>query len=1033
MRIQSSQRSATRTFWLDTKKWAQTRQGFVQLLLAVSIGFVIAVGGGVWYKLQGWKIIEPPIRALFTEAEDTTQTILETNDLPTLYFDIGFEEYQAMAAQRDEALQRGILQLDDDDWMRAQIRFLGDTIPVNIRLKGDWIDHLDENKWSFRVKTRRDATLMGMRSFSVQSPATRFFLNEWLYLEDLRRTDILSPRYSFVNVVVNGADWGIYALEESFAKELLESQGRREGVIVRFDESLYWRRRAMLGGASDTWKFSMDPIATTFELSAFAQVDEFNTTEIQDDPVLRSQSVTALGLLRGFQSYQLTPSQVFDAELVGKYLAHSNLWAARHGLTWHNERYYYNPLTTRLEPIGYDSLPFAPATAHFIDLAQYDDLAIMEAYVEETRRISQPEYLVELQTEYADEFERYYAALVQEFSPAQLNPPWSKLAERQAILTSALHPPQTVYAYQIGDSTTSTVDVDVGNLLRYAVTLQAVQVGERAVTIQPDWISENDHVLLHREAEPAVVLRRVMGYTPQYITLHIPTPVIHQLSPTDTMFYSNTLQIVTNLYGMEDQVVVDVQQDYPSVLSAPILPVQPTIDEAIARHPFLTVSDQPGFLELEAGTWHVEGDLVLPDGLGLWATRSVTLTFDRDAIFFANGPLLLQGPDGGEIYFGPYNDNWAGIIVLQADTELPSRLHNVEIRATAGISRDGWITTGGVTFYESPVVLSNCRLLDSIAEDTINVVRSKFEFVHTEFGNTASDAFDGDFVQGRVERCAFHDVRGDGIDVSGSNITVQDVNLLRIRDKGISAGEGSVISAENVHAVDVGMAITSKDMSQVNARDVYIERAWVAGLAAYLKKMEYGPASIQASNVVFGDYSIRTLVQTGSSVTIDGETAATTELDVDELYSRLENMAQMQPLNYRFGPAIELVGYDMTTHKLDTGDELHLALYWQADAKLEQNYTVFIHILDDSGNLIAQRDSMPQDGNFATTHWTAGPLVHDIHLVPLPPDIPAGAYRVAVGLYVWQTGERLPSYAPDGTELPNGMIVLEQTLEVTTR
>ncbi len=1031
MRIKSSQRSTARTFWLDTKKWAQTRQGFVQLLLAASIGFVVAVGGGVWYKLQGWKIIEPPIRALFTEAEDTAQTVLETNDLPTLYFDIGFEEYQSMAWQRTDALERGILLLDDDDWMRARIRFLDETIPVRIRLKGDWIDHLGENKWSFRVKTRNDTVLLGMRSFSVQSPHTRQFLTEWLYLEALRNADVLSPRYTFVNVVVNGEDWGAYALEESFSKELLESQGRREGVIVRFDESLLWQRRALLN-MDELWKIRMDPIAMTFESPAFAQVDEFNTTKVQSDPVLSEQSTTALGLLRGFQSQQLSASQVFDPEIVGRYAAHSNLWGARHGLVWHNERYYYNPLTSRLEPIGYDAMPLESVYAHFTDLAQYDDLAIMAAYAQEIARISQPEYLEELQTAYADEFERYYNALVQEFPADRLEPPWGTLAERQELLASALHPPQTVYAYHVDGVADSTLDVQIGNILRYAVVLQKVQVGERAVDIQPAWISESDHGRLHQEAKPMVVLRRAPG-RPHYVTLHIPPSVIRQLSPTDTLFYSNTLQIVTNLYGVEEQVIVDVRRDYPPMLSAPVLPPQPTADEAIAQHPFLTASDQPGFLELKPGTWRVAGDLILPDGFGLWATRSVTLTFDREAILFANGPLLLQGPDGAKIYFGPHDDHWAGLIVLQADPGIPSRLHNVEIRATAGISRDGWITTGGVTFYESPVVLSNCWLLDSIAEDAINVVRSKFEFMHTEFGNIASDAFDGDFVQGRVEHCTFHDVQGDGVDVSGSDVTVADVNLLRIRDKGISAGEASFLNVENIHAIDVGMAIASKDMSQINAQQIYIERAWVAGLAAYLKKMEYGPASIQASNVVFGDYSIQTLVQTGSSVTINGEAATTTELDVDELYSRLENMAQMQLLNYRFGPAIELVGYDMTRHKLDTGDELRLALYWQADAKLEQNYTIFIHILDDSGNLIAQRDSMPQDGNFATTHWTAGPLVHDIHLIPLPPDIPAGEYRVAIGLYVWQTEERLPAYGSDGAELPDEMIVLEQTFEVATR
>jgi hypothetical protein len=271
----------------------------------------------LWYTTGGRQLLDSLIAPLRAEAQKTVEEVTVTNDLPTLYFDIGFAEFQTMAAQREEALKVGILLQDDDDWARAQIRFQGETIPVRLRLKGDWTDHLNANKWSFRVKTRGDAVLLGMRSFSVQAPYTRSYLNEWLYYEDLRQAGILAPRYSFVNVVVNGESWGIYALEESFSKELLEAQGRREGVIIRFDESLFWERRALLmsGPGEGFDAFGVDPIARGFETPGFALVDEFNTAKIAADPALEEQSRAALGLLRGFQSQTMTTSQVFDTDL----------------------------------------------------------------------------------------------------------------------------------------------------------------------------------------------------------------------------------------------------------------------------------------------------------------------------------------------------------------------------------------------------------------------------------------------------------------------------------------------------------------------------------------------------------------------------------------------------------------------------------------------------------------------------------------------------------------------------------------------
>jgi len=83
-----------------------------------------------------------------------------------------------------------------------------------------------------------DDHVFGMRRFSLQKPAMRNYLNEWCFLEHLRSEDVPAPRYTFINFAFNGEDWGVYAVEESFSKELLESQHRLEGPIVKLDEKI---------------------------------------------------------------------------------------------------------------------------------------------------------------------------------------------------------------------------------------------------------------------------------------------------------------------------------------------------------------------------------------------------------------------------------------------------------------------------------------------------------------------------------------------------------------------------------------------------------------------------------------------------------------------------------------------------------------------------------------------------------------------------------------------------------------------------
>jgi len=100
-----------------------------------------------------------------------------------------------------------------------------------------------------------------------------------------------------------------------------------------------------------------------------------------------------------------------------------------------------------------------------------------------------------------------------------------------------------------------------------------------------------------------------------------------------------------------------------------------------------------------------------------------------------------------------------------------------------------------------------------------------------------------------------------------------------------------------------------------------------------------------------------------------------------------------------FANQIELIGYDANV----TGDQLALVLYWRARVAPEHDYTVFIHALDAGGNIVAQVDRQPQDGNYPMSLWDAGEQVRDEYALTLP----ASAQRIIVGLYRAETGERL--------------------------
>jgi hypothetical protein len=75
---------------------------------------------------------------------------------------------------------------------------------------------------------------------------------------------------------------------------------------------------------------------------------------------------------------------------------------------------------------------------------------------------------------------------------------------------------------------------------------------------------------------------------------------------------------------------------------------------------------------------------------------------------------------------------------------------------------------------------------------------------------------------------------------------------------------------------------------------------------------------------------------------------------------------------------------------------------------MDESYTVFTHLLAPDGSLTGQRDNPPAGGTYPTNLWLAGEVVADVYEIPIRADAAPGAHRLAVGMYVAETGARLP-------------------------
>jgi hypothetical protein len=128
--------------------------------------------------------------------------------------------------------------------------------------------------------------------------------------------------------------------------------------------------------------------------------------------------------------------------------------------------------------------------------------------------------------------------------------------------------------------------------------------------------------------------------------------------------------------------------------------------------------------------------------------------------------------------------------------------------------------------------------------------------------------------------------------------------------------------------------------------------------------------------------------------------------------------AQPQQLRQaQFWHLINLQGVDLPVTSLHPGDSLPFTLYWQSAAPITVDLKTFAHLLDESGDVVAQLDWTPQDelGYLPTTAWQPSRPVVDRQSLLLPNEITKGQYRLVVGWYYPVTGDRLPVTASDGS------------------
>lgn len=140
------------------------------------------------------------------------------------------------------------------------------------------------------------------------------------------------------------------------------------------------------------------------------------------------------------------------------------------------------------------------------------------------------------------------------------------------------------------------------------------------------------------------------------------------------------------------------------------------------------------------------------------------------------------------------------------------------------------------------------------------------------------------------------------------------------------------------------------------------------------------------------------------------------------------------PLDETFGGdgwLVQLTGV-AEPQRAAPGARIPVTLRWQSSGPSPRDLTVFLHVRDAQGNIVAQDDSMPTwFGVQPTTQWRPDAAVLGAHSVLLPADLAPGVYNLVTGWYYWETLERLALLDDTGQPIDNGVVIGQLEVDST--
>ncbi|MEA3448971.1 MAG: CotH kinase family protein [Bacteroidota bacterium] len=786
------------------------------------------------------------------------KTYPEFDSLPLIHLLINDEPLYKLKDFRKRAYEAGTILPECKEELSALINTGGKLNDINIRLKGDWLDHVEGDKWSFRIEMNDDSW-KGMREFSLQSPHTRGFMLEWFMHKIALDEGLLAPRYGFVAVYLNEKSKGVYAYEEHFKKQIVESASHREGPILKMDESEFWDNIRQ--------KIHADYAYETCEIRAFGE------KKIRKSPKLWQYFGLAQNLLTHYRWLSASANEIFDIEKTAKSFALLDCMHGHHAFRWHNQRFYYNPVISRLQPIIFDcyvdKFVFDSTKSLFglgLNLPEkamykrnnhlFKDSLFRKTYFDAVRKYSAPAFLDKYLDKYEGEIKKYESMIQKEFPYYSFDVEVFRKRSEQIrdslddfiAYFNSTELPEAYAKLGVefpGPSVNKTDNVNVQHCVNvFAGNKDSVSI--YLIT---------DSTLIFTGFGNKNKRRTDLNKQPQFHQ----NPVYKTAKIAYPDYDYKYIYFKTEAKDEEMSVKIINLPEPGNYNPRTELNHRYQIDKS-----YLNANNQ---YVIEPGEHNFSEPVIIPRHAELIIEAGATISFSNEAGLISYSPVNICGTPTNNVNIIGEDTVSGYFVVLGAEEKSVVKHCNFKNQNT--LAYNGWILTGAVTFYESDVEITHSGFSNNHSEDALNIIRSDFVVSDCLFNQTFSDAFDSDFCTGILSNSEFLNTGNDAIDFSGSQIDISNCRMINIGDKAVSGGEASTLKLNNIDIDNAVTGISSKDLSVLTGNNIKINNV-TYGVLLLEKKIEFGPANLNITNSSIKNATHRHLVEQGSVFVFNG-------------------------------------------------------------------------------------------------------------------------------------------------------------------